>query len=54
MSYLIAFVLATAPTSEVVGFCQLINLELQQGVDIGLITESERRELYYRCLQHRW
>ena len=53
MSYLIAFALATAPTPEVVGLCQLINAELQFGVDIGLITESERRQLYYRCLQHR-
>ena len=53
MNYLLALVLATAPTPEVVGLCQLINQELQLGVDIGLITESERRELYYRCLQHR-
>ena len=53
MTYLLSLVLATAPTSEVVGLCQLINVELQRGVDIGLVTESERRELYFRCLQQR-
>ena len=52
MNFVLSLLIATAPTPEVVGLCQLIDVELQRGVDIGLVTESERRELYYRCLQH--
>ena len=50
MTYLLSLLLTTTPTPSVWNLCDLVDVELRLGVDLELITEDERSEIYNRCL----
>ena len=50
MTYLLSLLLVTTPSPEVWNLCDLIDVELQLGVELELITPTERTDIYERCL----
>ena len=47
---LLPLLITLTPTPQVWGLCDLIDAELRLGVELELITEDERSEVYNRCL----
>ena len=50
MTYILSLLLTTTPSPQIWGLCDLIDVELRLGVELELITEDERSEVYNRCL----